>query len=41
MAMVTEQQKHDFINKIAPLVQKWAKANGYKFASPAIAQACL
>ena len=31
----------EFIEKIAPLCQKYAKQYGYKFASPAIAQACL
>lgn len=30
-----------FISKIGPLVQKYAKQNGYKVASPIIAQACL
>lgn len=31
----------EFIEKIAPLCQKYAKQYGHKFASPAIAQACL
>ena len=31
----------EFIEKIAPLCQKYAKQYGQKFASPAIAQACL
>lgn len=31
----------EFIEQIAPLVQKYAKAYGYKVASPAIAQACI
>lgn len=39
--MATEQQTRDFINKVAPLVQKYAKEYGYKVASPIIAQACL
>ena len=39
--MATEQQARDFINKVAPLVQKYAKEYGYKVASPIIAQACL
>lgn len=39
--MATEQQVREFINKVAPLVQKYAKEYGYKVASPIIAQACL
>lgn len=39
--MATEQQVNEFINKVAPLIQKYAKENGYKVASPIIAQACL
>lgn len=31
----------EFIEKIAPLCQKYAKQYGHKFTSPAIAQACL
>jgi N-acetylmuramoyl-L-alanine amidase CwlA len=31
----------EFINKIAPIFQKYAKQYGYKIASAAIAQACL
>ena len=30
----------DFINKVAPIVQKYCEAYGYKYASPIIAQAC-
>ncbi len=30
----------DFINTVAPIVQKYCKAYGYKYASPIIAQAC-
>lgn len=38
--MATLEQATEFINKIAPLVQKYAKEYGYKVASPIIAQAC-
>ena len=38
--MATTEQVKAFINKIAPLIQKEAKARGYKVASPIIAQAC-
>jgi flagellum-specific peptidoglycan hydrolase FlgJ len=38
--MATTEQVKAFIDKIAPLVQKEAKARGYKVASPIIAQAC-
>jgi LysM repeat protein len=38
--MGTLEQATEFINKIAPLVQKYAKEYGYKVASPIIAQAC-
>lgn len=34
-------QQEEFIQKIAPLIQKECKARGYKVASPIIAQACL
>ena len=34
-------QQEDFIIKIAPFCQKYAKKYGFKVASPAIAQACL
>lgn len=34
-------QQEDFITKIAPFCQKYAKKYGFKVASPAIAQACL
>lgn len=38
--MATAAQAKSFIALIAPLVQKYAKANGYHVASPIIAQAC-
>lgn len=38
--MATTEQVKAFIDKIAPLIQKEAKARGYKVASPIIAQAC-
>lgn len=38
--MATTDQVKAFIDKIAPLIQKEAKARGYKVASPIIAQAC-
>ena len=38
--MATTEQIKAFIDKIAPLIQKEAKARGYKVASPIIAQAC-
>ena len=38
--MATAEQVKAFIDKIAPLIQKEAKARGYKVASPIIAQAC-
>lgn len=37
--MVTQAQIKAFIDKIAPILQKEAKARGYKIVSPAIAQA--
>lgn len=39
--MATQAQQKEFINQIAPLIVKYAKKNGYKCASGAIAQACL
>lgn len=39
--MATVKQMNDFIKQIAPLIVKYAKVNGYPFASPIIAQACL
>ena len=38
--MATAEQVKAFIDKIAPLIRKEAKARGYKVASPIIAQAC-
>ena len=38
--MPSNQQCKDFISKIAPLIQKEAKARGYQVCSPVIAQAC-
>jgi hypothetical protein len=38
--MVTEKQIQDFINDIAPIIQREAKSRGYLVASPVIAQAC-
>ena len=40
MAATAAQQKK-FIEDIAPLIIKYAKANGYKVASAIIAQACI
>lgn len=37
--MATKEQQRDFIEKIAPTLQKEAKRRGYKVVSPAIAQA--
>ncbi len=39
--MATAAQVKAFIEAVAPLVQKYAKAKGYKVASPIIAQACI
>ena len=39
--MATEKEVKAFIKKIAPIIQKAAKKNGYKVASPIIAQACI
>lgn len=41
MAALTKEQKLDFINRIGPVIQAYAMANGYRVASPIIAQACL
>ena len=38
--MATAAQVKSFIAEIAPVIQKYAKARGYKVASPIIAQAC-
>lgn len=38
--MATAAQAANFIAKIGPLVQKYAKGSGYKIASTVIAQAC-
>lgn len=40
MIMASAAQVKKFIEQIAPLIQKYAKANGYKIASTVIAQAC-
>lgn len=39
--MATAKQVKEFIEKIAPIIQKYAKKYGYKVCSPIIAQACL
>ena len=39
--MATAAQVKAFIESIAPIIQKYAKAKGYKVASPIIAQACV
>lgn len=39
--MATAAQIATFINQIAPIIQKEAKARGYKVCSPVIAQACV
>lgn len=39
--MATQTQVKEFIAKIAPLVQKYARERGYDVCSPIIAQACL
>lgn len=39
--MATAAQAKEFIKKVAPIVQKYAKLYGYKVASPIIAQACI
>lgn len=39
--MATTQQQREFIEAIGPLIQKEAKARGYKVCSPAIAQAII
>lgn len=38
--MATQAQVKQFIEAIAPIIQKYAKAKGYKVCSPIIAQAC-
>lgn len=38
---ISSSEIQNFINLVAPLVQKYAIKNGYKVASPIIAQACL
>lgn len=37
----SETQRTGFISAIAPAIQRYAAANGYRVASPIIAQACL
>ena len=39
--MATKAQVNEFIKKVAPIVQKYAKQYNYKVVSPIIAQACL
>lgn len=39
--MASSKQVKDFISKIAPVVQKYAKQYGYNICSPIIAQACI
>lgn len=39
--MATKTQVKEFIAKIAPLIQRYAKERGYDVCSPIIAQACL
>ena len=39
--MATAQQQREFIEAIGPLIQKEAKARGYKVCSPAISQAII
>lgn len=39
--MATAKQVKEFIEEIAPIIQKYAKKYGYKVCSPIIAQACL
>lgn len=41
MAALTIEQKWAFASEIGPLVQSYAIANGYRVASPIVAQACL
>lgn len=38
--MATTKQINEFISMIAPVIQAYAKKNGYKIASTVIAQAC-
>jgi flagellum-specific peptidoglycan hydrolase FlgJ len=39
--MASSAQAKEFIKRIAPIIQKEAKARGYKVCSPIIAQACI
>ena len=39
--MATAKQIKNFIETVAPIIQKYASKYGYKVASPIIAQACL
>lgn len=39
--MATQEQARAFINAIGPLIESYAKLNGYKVVSTIIAQACL
>lgn len=39
--MASSAQAKAFIREIAPLIQKYSALNGYKVASPIIAQACI
>lgn len=39
--MASNQEAKAFINQIAPIIQRLAQKNGYKVASPIIAQACI
>lgn len=39
--MATTQQVNNFIQTIAPIIQRVAKERGYKVCSPVIAQACI
>lgn len=39
--MATQEQVRAFINAIGPLIESYAKLNGYKVVSTIIAQACL
>lgn len=39
--MATSAQAKQYIKDIAPIIQKYAKEYGYKYASPIIAQACI
>lgn len=39
--MATQAQVKQFIEQIAPIIQKYAKQYGYKVASAVVAQACI